>query len=286
MKKSHITYQELLEIVSWGIFNRNVKGTGCDTKDLDSHPVEGAMYGGIYVGSPGKDIFLMLPYLSDKQMKEISIKIKDLFPKIPSTNHVNVAACIRYVYGQFEKQGILRSRKDFKRMKKKRPDWLLSRKFLKLLYEELQKDNNFYGLSILCEMEGHRLGDEAVINKDKNKLKEMERTYNKSVKFAYKCESYKQMFTPYYWSAVYFSKFKEVEKSLYYYKLTFEQVDKYCPDTRDSYVYKIARAARYIRDKDKDNWNNFKKKYKRNANNKCVKKLFKELDMFIKRLKD
>ena len=212
----HITYEELKEIVLWGIFNRNVKGIGCDTKDLELYSIIGAVHGGIYIGSPGKDIYLMLPYLDKEQMKETALILGKKFLKKPPTNHVNIAACIRFIYGQFDKQGILKSKKDFERMKKENLDWELPRKFLNLLYKRLEKDNNYYGLSILCEMEGHRLGDEAIINKDKEKLKRMEETYNKSVEFAHKCKSWKQLFTPYYWSAMYLIKFRDREKSIRY----------------------------------------------------------------------
>ena len=84
---------------------------------------------------------------------------------------------IRCIYGQFEKQGTLKSQKEFKKMEKKKPDWTLPRKFIRLLYKEFEKIENYYGLSVLCEMEGHRLGDEALICRSKNKLKKMEKTY-------------------------------------------------------------------------------------------------------------
>ena len=67
----------------------------------------------------------MLPYLNDSQMKKIVDVIVGKFPHVPPGNHVNVGAFIRFIYGQFEKQGILRSDKDFERMKKEIPfnDW-------------------------------------------------------------------------------------------------------------------------------------------------------------------
>jgi len=283
---SHITYEQLLKLTSYGVFAMGFKGTSIQDKRLEEcKKIDGAMHRGIYTGSPGKDIYLMLPFLTDEQMEEIIKEILNNFPNIPPGNHVNVAACIRFIYGQFEKQGILRSKKDFERMKKEKLDWELPRKFLKLLYKEFENNNNFYGLSMLCEMEGHRLGDEAVIYKDKNKLKEMEETYNKSVAFAYKCKSYKHLFTPYYWSGSYFAKLGETKKAIKYYKLTFEQAEKYCPDSRDGYIYKLAICAKYIRDKDGKRWNSFCKTYKKNSKNKCVKKLFEKLDVFIGNLK-
>ncbi len=284
---SHITYKQLLELTSYGIFAMNFKGISVYDERLSKcKKIEKAIYKGLYTGSPGRDIYFMLPYLTDDQMKELVREISKSFPNIPPGNHVNIAMFVRFIYGQFEKEGILRSKKDFKRMEKEKLDWKLSRKFLGFLYKELEKINNYYGLTMLCEMEGHRLGDEAIINKDKDKLKEMERMYNKSVKFACKCESYKQFFTPYYWSAKYFEKFGEEKKSIRYYKLTIEQAEKYCPDARDGYVYKLAEAAKYLKDKDKEGWKVICEMYKNKSEKKCIKRLFNEMNILIKDLKN
>ena len=273
---SHITYNKLLEVISLGLLSKEVKGTqirGIKVK----RKIEGAIYGGFYIGSPGKDIFLMLEYLSKEQMGDVAHKLYEQFPVVPPGNHVNIAACIRFVYGQFDKNGILRSDKDFKRMKKEKPDWELPRKFLKLLYKEFENNNSNYGLSMLCEMEGHRLGDEAVINKDKEKLKEMKKVYDKSVSFAYKCKSYKQMFTPYYWAAMYFIKFGDIVNSIKYSKLMVKQAEKYCPDSRGSYIDKVVRCLRCIKGGDKKEWKEFYKGYKKKIKNRCVKTAFKRI---------
>jgi len=272
---SHIEFKELLEIISWGLLAKQVKGT--QLRGLGKYEkVENAFYGGVYIGSPGKDIYKMLSYLSEDQMKKTVVELCKVFPKNPPGNHVNVAACIRFIYGQFEKNGTLKSENEFKKMKENKPEWLLSRKFLRLLHEEFIKNNNFYGLSILCEMEGHRLGDESLINKDINKLKEMEEMYIKSVVFADKCKSYKQLFTPYYWAAMYFIKYGDNKNAIKYSRLTIIQAEKYCPDARRSYVEKILNCFECI-SKDKNEWKNFYKKYKNSIKNKCVKKAFKEI---------
>ena len=275
MNKSHITYEELLQLVSYGIFAMNFKGISVKDERLNNcKPIENALHRGIYTGSPAKDIYLMLPYLNDKQIEELVCLFEDKFPKIPPGNHVNVGACIRFIYGQFEKQGILRSEKDFERMKKENLDWNKSREFIRLLYDKLEEHNNYYGMSVLCEMNAHRSGDEAVINNDKNKLNEMESLYNKSVKYALKCKSYKHMFTPYYWSFKYFDKFGDKEKAIYYAYLTMESADKNCPDARPGYVDKLTNCLGCIK-KDKKMWKSFLKKYK-NSKNKCVKKVLKK----------
>jgi len=273
---SHIKYEELLEIISWGLISKEVKGTQLRGVEI-KQKIEGAVYGGVYIGSPGKDIFLMLKYLNKVQMEEVAYKLCEQFPITPPGNHVNVAACIRFIYGQFDKNGILRSNEDFERMKKEKQNWDLSRKFLGLLYKEFEKNNNYYGLSILCEMEGHRLGDESVLNNDKGKLKDMESKYRESVLFAYKCKSYKQMFTPYFWASLYFLKFGDTDNVVKYSKLTVKQAEKYCPDSRGSYIDKVEKCLKNIKKANKKEWKSFCNKYKKIIKNTCVKKAFKRV---------
>jgi len=277
MEKPHITYKELLQLVSYGIFAMKFKGISVHDERLDScDSIKNAAYGGIYTGSPGRDIYFMLPYLDINQMKEIVSILVERFPKVPPGNHVNIGAFLRFIYGQFEKQGILRSDKDFEKMKDEKLDWKRSRMFLELLYNKLEKNNNFYGMSILCEMNAHRLGDEAVINKNKTKILEMEELYKKSVRYAYKCKSYKQLFTPYYWAFKYFYKFKDNEKALFYACLTLTQAEKYSPDARPGYVDKLSDCVRYIKKFDRKKWEKICKKYKKFSKNKCIKKVIKK----------
>ncbi len=274
MSQPHLIYKELLKLVSYGIFAMTFKGISVNDERLDKcDSITNAFYKGKYTGSPGRDIYFMLPYLSDDQMEEIVDIIVDKFPNIPPGNHVNIGAFIRFIYGQFEKKGILRSKEDFKRMKKKKIDWLLSEKFINLLHDKLKENNNYYGLSIICEMKAHRMGDQSVLNKDKEKIIKMEELYLISVKYAHKCKSYKQMFTPYYWSFRYFEKYKDKKKAKKYAFFTIEEASKYCPDARPGYVTKLKDCLKYIKEHDKKGWSDFVKKYK-NSKNRCVRKSF------------
>jgi len=280
IEKPHITYEELLEISSWGLFSLKVKGISiCDDrlakckKKCIKNSINNAIWKGLYMGSPGRDLYYMLPYLSDSQFEEIANIIIEKFPKDPPGNHVNVGMFFRQIYGQFEKQGVLRSDEDLKRMKKEKLDWDLSKKFITLLRDKFEKDNNFYGLSVLYEMEAHRMGDKAILNKDGDIINKMEQSYLESVKHAAKCNSYKQMFTPYYWCFKYFKKYRNRRKALSYAYLTIKNADKYCPDSREGYVDKLFSCIKYISKKDKNNWENFYKIYKDSKNN-CVKKTF------------
>jgi len=275
----NITYEQLLEISSWGLFSFAIKkGSICDPRldKIYKKAVKGAEYEGIYVGSPGRDIYYMLPYLTDDQIEEVSIVINDKFPKTPPGNHVNIAAFVRFVYGQFEKQGVLRSNKDFERMKEEKIDLTLPRKFLSSLFNKFEADNNFYGMSILSEMEAHRLGDEAILHNNINKLNEMEEEYKKVVKYASKCNSYKQLFTPYYWAFKYLLKFKDMERASKYAFMTIKNADKYCPDARPGYVTKLSDCVIYVQKYEKNKWDTFRARYK-NSKNKCVRKVFRKI---------
>ena len=275
MKRPHISYSELLEVVSWGIFSMDMKGVQVSDSRLKGYKlkaIDNAMYKGIYVGSPGKDIYLMLPFLDKEQMKEVAIKLSQHFPKFNYGKNANIAACVRFIYGQFEKQGVLKSNEDFKRMKKEKPDWSLPRKFFKLLYKELEKNDNFYGLTMLCEMEGHRLGDEAVINKDKKKIKEMENSYSRCIKYAYKCKSYKHMFSVYYWMGEYFKEIDDTDKAVKYFKLSIVNANKYYRKyftQGDQYYSKrLLKSFKYIKINNREDWSKFKEKYNYGIKNK------------------
>ena len=256
----------------------NFKGISVKDERLKKcEPIKGAAYNGIYTGSPGRDIYYMLSYLNDNQIKEIANELEKQFPIIPPGNHVNVGACIRFIYGQFGKQGVLRSEKDYERMKKENLNWDKSIYFLKILYDKMEENKNFYGMSILCEMNAHRFGDQAVLNRDKYKLIDMEILYKRSVEYAHKCKSYKQLFTPYYWAYKYFSKFKNKKKAIFYVYLTITSAEKYCPDARPGYVDKLTDCMKYIEKYDNVKWNKFYKDYRKNAKNKYIKKVLKKI---------
>jgi len=274
---SHITYEQLLEVSSWGIFAMNIKGTQVHDdrlKECIKKSIRDAIYNGIYIGSPGRDIYYMLPYLLDDQLVEVVSMVESRFPKTPPENHVNVGAFIRFIYGQFEKQGSLKNDAAFQEMKNNTPEWDLSRRFIRLLYEALKHSNNSYGMSIMDEMNAHRMGDEALLNNDKNKLKAMEEMYNNSVQNAYKCKSYKQMFTPYYWLAMYLIKFGDVKNAIKYSKLTLKNAEKYCPDARASYVDKLCHCLKYLKNNDHTYFKSF---CKNKISNKCVKKAVRKV---------
>jgi hypothetical protein len=264
---SNLSYDQLIELMSWGICSKKPEGRG---------PMDAAFNGGKYLGGPGKDIYFFLPKATEEQLSSLSKKVVEMFPTVAPGNHVGPAACIRYIYGQFERKGILRSNEDFERMRNEDLDsnWRLPRHFMQMVENEFVAINHNYGLCIHFEMKAHRIGDEAVINKDQVKLDEMESTYLKSVHYAYECSSFKQMFSPYYWASRYFMKFGDKKKALEFSYICIKQAEKHCPDARGTYVKRLVDCITYIKKYDPKNWKSFNSTYKNNAKNLCVQKAF------------
>lgn len=266
--KSQITFDQLLQLCEGKIPAKPPKEPGT---------MQGAFNGGRYIGTPGKDIYFFLNKLTEDQFNILVEKHSKQYPLVAPGNHLGYAACIRYIYGQFEKQGILRSEEDKKRMEKENLDWSLSRKFIFALQNKFKEQNNYYGLSITCEMEAHRMGDEAILRKDEKRLNEMKYMYLKSVEYAHQCNSYKQRFTPYYWSARYFMEFGDKESALYFAKKTIKEAERHCPDARASYVEKLLHCAKYLKKYDTTRWEKWRRRFGKTAKNRCVKKLFSKI---------
>ncbi len=266
MTEYKLSFNELVKLCSCKILSKVPKQPG---------NIKGAFNGGDYLGRPGKDVFFALPFLSDEQMTIIADVLSNQFPHISPNNHVGYAACIRYIYGQFEKQGVLRSEEDFKRMRKEGIEWDLPRKFMSFLKKNFEEKQNYYALCIYYEMEAHRLGDEGVLQKDKIKIEEMEKTYLRSVEYAYKCNSLKQKFTPYFWAFKYFEKLENHEKALFYVVKTLEQMEKFCPSPKQGYLVKAEDCARYLKKFHNDKWKELYKFYKNHSKNDCILRMIK-----------
>lgn len=258
IKYKGISFSDLMEIVSWGVNARKVqKGKGS---------IELSCYnGGHYRGSPGRDIGYCLPHLSKSQMMELARLFAKKFGKKPPSNHLAHAACIRFVYGQWDKQGSLFNdtywyhslddvenlglKKDayFYEMAKDPPNWTLPRSFMKMVMDNFREFGNNYGLAVSLEMEAHRLGDDALLTKSADKIEEMDKAYCDSVFFATKCRSYKHMFSPYYWDARYLMKLGQKQLAIKRSINTINQGIFHCPDRRKSYIEKFYHCAKYIK---------------------------------------
>ncbi len=229
--------------------------------------------GGLYLGAPGKDISFILPHISDNEKDEIAAMLARLYPKKPPSNHVKWAACIRYIYGCFEKQGCLRSVKDKKRMVGENTDWSLPIDFMSRVACCFEDNKNRYGLVIHYEMLAHRHGDRAIIDNDKSYLISMMQYYERSSKLASQIKCWKQMFTPFYWAAGYYKEIGEKRKSLDCYNKCIKRMEKYCPDAREGYREKVRTALKIIKKySTNDDWRKFRRWYKK-CRNKCLLKV-------------
>lgn len=266
MEEYKLDFEKLAQLCSEKILSKVPKEPG---------KIKGAFNGGDYLGRPGKDVYFALSYLTKEQMEKIADILSNQFPYVAPNNHVGYAACIRYIYGQFEKQGILRSDEDLRRMEREGVDWNLPRKFMLLLKKKFEEKNNNYALCIYYEMEAHRLGDEGFLHKDENKIKEMEETYLKSVEYAYKCNSLKQKFTPYFWAFKYFAKLEDHKRALKYVIKTLEQMEKFCPSPKQGYLVKAEDCAKYLKNFHREKWKEIYDHYKRHSTNDCIKRMLK-----------
>ena len=228
--------------------------------------------GGNYLGCPGKDIYFILSDLSDEQFCCVAKKLASLYPQKPPNNHVKWAACIRYVYGCFEKQGCLRSKRDKERMVEENLDWTLPVQFMDEVSKYFKRFDNKYGLVLHYEMLAHRWGDRAIIEKNKFHLETMLGLYHKSQAMGRGIKSWKHTFTPFFWAAGYLASMKD-SKAVNYYKLNLKMMSKYCPDAREGYREKAKTSLQYIKaHSNTDEWNEFYVKHKKRKN-KCLRKV-------------
>lgn len=261
---TNINYEQVLKLISNGIIGF------VDTDKVGEFQF--AHNGGNYLGAPGKEIFFSLSNISNEQVHEISKKLSLLFPVKPPNNHVKWAACIRYIYGCFEKQGCLRSIQDMNRMVTENADWTLPNNFMKLLKNKFEENENKYGLVLWYEMYAHRLGDRAIIENNKSILNEMLSNYLISQELAISIKSLKHTFTPLYWAACYLEKMGMYEECVTYHIKSLESMNKYCPDARDGYREKAKISLLQIKKHDKD-WKLWYKNFKKKVKNKCLKKV-------------
>jgi hypothetical protein len=262
-----LSFEDLMELCSKKIMAKVPKVPGS---------MKGAFNGGDYLGRPGKDIFFALPKLDEDQFNKVIDEISLRFPHDPPNNHVGYAGCIRYIYGQFEKQGILRSEEDLKRMQGEDLDWNLPRKFMFALRDKFFEQENYYGLCIYYEMEAHRLGDEAFLNNDDDKIEDMQTHYMQSVTFAYKCNSVKQLFTPFFWCFKYYARLGDHEKALEHVLTTLEQMERYCPSSKQGYLVKAMDCAKYMKKNHPEKWKEILLHYRQTGKNECIRKMVKK----------
>jgi hypothetical protein len=255
-----LTYEQMCKIV--------LKGIG-PTKH------KGAFSGGEYLGNPGKDLYFWIEKTDDvNKMDHIACLLAKNFPMQPPHNPIEYGACVRYIYGCFEKQGILRSPKDKNRMVSSKQDWQKSTLFINFLFKHLENRKCYFGLALLSEQMAHRFGDRYMIDDNEENLPLMEEYYLKAYNYALKCKSKKHLMTTFYWEGRYWGEIGNKEKAIYYYRKAVKAANKYCPDARGSLQDKIMDEFKYLSKHDKD-YKNFRSYWKSHATNDAVKKVVK-----------
>lgn len=236
-------------------------------------PFEFGFRNGHYLGAPGKDIYWCLYEFTDEEMVKCANKLASLYPTKPPGNHVKWAACIRYIYGCFEKQGCLRSRADKNRMIEENPNWSKPTEFMDKVRKCFEKSGNNYGLILHYEMLGHRIGDRIIIDNDLSRTPEMILTYRKSQSLSKKVKSWKHTFTPFYWCAKYLFETGQKELAKTYYQKCLRNMEKYCPDARQGYREKATTAIRnYKACASREEYSDLKK-WLASCKNRCLVKV-------------
>ncbi len=254
-----ISLQQIIELIGLGIRQKG---------DLVGY-VDAAFRGGNYLGCPGKDIYWKLR--SDENVQaELAEALFGVFPTKPPTDHVAIAACLRYVYGCFDKQGALLSR-DHENIASE-SDWKKSLPFIRSLEDKFEKSGNIYGLLISHEMEGHRLGDEYIVSGDSSILSDMIDKYEKSQSLAKKAGSMKHTFTPFYWAACYLERHDTDKAKIYHWK-NLKMMEAHCPDTREGYQSKALHSWKYITSQSSIREIKASSRWLQKCSNKCIKKL-------------
>ena len=88
---------------------------------------QGVVLSGDNFGSPGKEIYNYLTFLSENETCILAEVFSSQFPAVPPPNSVAYALCIRYIYGILSKQGILLSNNSLDSIKQM--DWTKSQDF-------------------------------------------------------------------------------------------------------------------------------------------------------------
>ncbi len=258
----HLKYKQVMELVPLGIGPAKYKGA---FRDAD------------YLGNPGKDLFFWIDQTSppETDMKSVASLLSNQFPSSPPHNPIQYGACVRYIYGCFEKQGILRSKSDKKRMVSQKQEWEQPSIFISHLFESLESNKNNFGLALLSEQMAHRYGDRYVIDKDRSSLPLMEEYYRKSYEYALACGSKKHLMTTFYWEGRYWAEINNKEKAIHYYRQAVKAANRFCPDARQSLREKIMDEFKYLSKHDPE-YSSFLSHWRKHASNKAVKAVVKQ----------
>jgi hypothetical protein len=202
--------------------------------------------------------------LSDEGIKNVALELSSIYPKdefahnMKRVNHIPTSLVLRTVFGPLTRNGVLLEythpdRKDGLKHNidlTKNTSWQKSFLFIKYLEDHFIKQNNNYGLLILYEMLGHRYGDLAVLsegNERSSNVTLMEKAYIDSFNKANEIKCMKQLFSPWYWGALYFTKLGMQDKAVEWHKQHLEMAKQYMHDGRGSYIDKLSMSFKMLK---------------------------------------
>jgi len=253
-----VNQDDLMQLIDKGIRQKNESIL----------PMRFAFRGGNYLGCPGKDIYFSI--MNGTDVTVLSKSLSQVFPTNPPVDHVAIAACLRYIYGCFDKHGSLLSKKHEQIVSNN--DWKLSLPFILALENCFKNNGNDYGLLISYEMKGHRYGDDFVVHNDIYAIDKMLECYHASQSLAKSVGSLKHTFTPFYWAACYLERY-DVEKAKEYHWKNLQMMEKYCPDTREGYKSKASHSWKYIMLKSNKKRKTELSRWRKDCSNKCIIKI-------------
>lgn len=247
-----LTFDKLIQLVNKGIKAKIAKN--------DKSFFEGAFRDGKYLGCPGKDIYFTLPTLTMEHKNKLAAGLASQFPKKPPVDHVGFAACIRYIYGCFDKNGCLLSKEKEEELADS--DWTEGFAFMGLVNDCFMNSKNDYGSTVHYEMRAHRHGDSAILKNDLQELETAIEYYEKSKTLAEKCKSKKHIFSSMFWAAGYLERFDQGRACEYYGKC-ISLMEKHCPDSREGYLSKAEKCIKYLsKHVGEKDWVLYKKRFK------------------------
>lgn len=255
-----IDFNQLLKLLECGICGK-----------IKKPHISYAFDNGNYTGFPGKDIYFALEWMTDEQQNIVAEKLAGCFPYKPPTDHVEFSACVRYLYGCFDKQGCLLSSEHKEIIAEM--DWCKSEEFMRKLIECFKKMQKDYGLVVSYEMLAHRIGDR-ILSANANSVELMIKYYHLSHQLALKIKSLKHIFTSYYWCARYLENINP-KLSIMYHEMNLKMMESYCPDTREGYVEKAKDSIEYLLKKLQGKELSEFKRWILQCHNKCITKLHK-----------
>lgn len=241
-------------------------------------------------GSLGIKINNAILSMTNEEIEKVSRVLSEKYPgnefasDLKKVNHIATSIVLRTLFGPLTRNGLVLDcthpdRKDglAHNLSIAQTSWEKPFYFINCLEKHFAEKQNHYGLTILYEMLGHRYGDLAVVSSEfrQKYLDLMEETYKKSYQEADIIKCMKQLFSPWYWGALYFTKLGIINKAIEWHKKYNEMAMKYMFDGRGSYTEKTILSLNMLRNLlPKQEWKQYLQTIKRECNNPHYGKAF------------